>query len=135
MSVESEVLRAAADLISAFENNDRAVYFACFTPDARFMFYTLDHALESRAAYEAQWDSWVKNQGFHVQACASTNQHVAICGQAAVFTHNTASRITTHDGTHLYHERETIVFHKIAGRWLAVHEHLSLVSEESSTPH
>ena len=135
MSAEAEVLRAAADLIAAFEKNDRAAYFACFTPDARFMFYTLDHALDSRAAYEAQWEAWINELGFHVQACASSDQHVAVYGDSAVFTHNTASRITTQDGTHLYHERETIVFHKIAGRWLAVHEHLSLVSEESSTPH
>lgn len=131
MSAEQEVLTAAAALIAAFEKNDRAAYFGSFTPEARFIFYTLGHVLESRAAYEAEWDGWVKNLGFRVEACVSSNQHVAVYGQAAVFTHHTASRITTHEGAHIYQERETIIFHKTGARWLAVHEHLSLVAEES----
>jgi hypothetical protein len=32
------VLKAAADLVSAFARNDRAAYFGAFTADASFVF-------------------------------------------------------------------------------------------------
>jgi hypothetical protein len=49
-----QVLKAAADLVSAFARNDRAAYFGAFTADASFVFYTLPQPLLSRDAYQAQ---------------------------------------------------------------------------------
>ncbi|MEA1135946.1 hypothetical protein, partial [Klebsiella pneumoniae] len=58
------VLKAAADLVSAFARNDRAAYFGAFTADASFVFYTLPQPLLSRDAYQVLWDRWRRDEGF-----------------------------------------------------------------------
>jgi ketosteroid isomerase-like protein len=125
----TEILTAAADLIIAFEANDRAGYFAAFTPEASFIFHNVDRVLASRAAYEAEYDSWVREDGFQVLECTSTCQNVQVYGDTAIFTHQTFTRILTHEGESAAQERETIVFHKTGSGWLAVHEHLSPLPE------
>lgn len=125
MSDEQEVEDAAVALIDAFARNDRPAYFAAFAPEASFIFHATDRVLGSRAAYEAEWESWIRDFGFHVLACESRNRVVKIYGKAGVFTHQTRTRIATKDGEQAYDERETIIFHKTAAGWLAVHEHLS----------
>jgi len=125
MSEEQDVEDAAVALIDAFARNDRAAYFAAFTPEASFIFHATSRVLDSRAAYEAEWESWIRDFGFKVVSCESRNRVVKIYGEAGVFTHQTRTRIVTKDGAQEYDERETIIFHKTGEKWLAVHEHLS----------
>ena len=58
MNERDQVLKAAADLVSAFARNDREAYFGAFSADASFVFYTLEQPLLSRDAYQALWDTW-----------------------------------------------------------------------------
>jgi len=125
MDRESEVLAAAAAIVDAFGAHDRDRYFSLFDPTATFIFHTTPFRLEDRAAYEREWDSWVRDMGFHVQSCSSDNQRVQLFGDLAVFTHDVTTMLSTNDGSDTTHERETIVFEYRNGTWIAVHEHLS----------
>jgi ketosteroid isomerase-like protein len=127
MSDDQDVIDTALRLIDAFSNNDRERYFDMFVPEATFLFYTVPRPLNSRAAYEAEWDSWVRNLEFRVIDCVSTQQSVQLYGNFAIFVHETTTRIATKDGEQTARERETIIFQKIGNEWLGVHEHLSLL--------
>jgi len=122
----AEVLAAADKIVADFGAHNTAAYFAGFTADASFMFYTHTERLDSRAAYETLWAKWEVEDGFKVHACKSTNQLVQlIAADAAVFSHNVESSIEFAGEVSTVLERETIVFARIDGKWLAVHEHLS----------
>lgn len=126
MSASTEVLAAAAKIVDDFGNHRTADYFAGFSSNASFMFYTHTERLDSRAAYEALWAKWESEDGFKVHACRSSNQLVQVLGEdAAVFTHLVSSDIEFAGEVSTVEERETIVFAKSGGQWLAVHEHLS----------
>lgn len=123
---ESTVLAAADALVGAFARHDRDAYFAAFAPEATFLFYNLDRTLDDRAAYEAEWTLWETRDGFRVLGCRSTNRKVRLVGEVAIFTHAVETDISVGGETMTNNERETIVFARDgAGRWLAVHEHLS----------
>ena len=123
---ESAVLTAADILVSAFARHDRAAYFAAFAPEATFLFYNLDRTLDDRAAYEAEWALWETRDGFRVLGCRSTDRKVRLVGDVAIFTHAVETDVSVGGETVTNNERETIVFSRdAAGRWLAVHEHLS----------
>lgn len=125
MAPADEVLAAARRLVEAFGSHRRADYFAAFAPDATFVFYTTPVVLGSRAAYEAEFDSW-EADGFRVLSCESSDQRVQLAGDCAVFTHRVATRATLGGETTVTDERETIVFRREPdGSWLAIHEHLS----------
>ncbi len=123
--VTTEVLRVAAGLVAAFGRHDTEAYFACFAEDATFVFHTTDHVLRSRADYERLWRAWEAEDGFHVQSCESTEQRVQDLGDTAVLSHRVRTTVRTSAGEESVRERETIVFARRGGRWLAVHEHLS----------
>ena len=123
-----QVRQAAADLVAAFASNDSARYFACFSEDATFLFHTLAHPLLSRRAYEQLWAQW-QAEGFTVLACQSSNVHISLQGELAIFIHDVATRIRIAGEEHALNERETIVFRRQDERWLACHEHLSVVSQ------
>ena len=127
MSREAEVLHAAADLVAAFASNDTARYFECFSAQASFVFHTLAAPLNTRAEYEALWQQW-QAEGFAVLGCESSNGRVSVQGDAAVFVHDVATHIRLAGEEHHLQERETIVFRQEGRRWLAWHEHLSVVS-------
>ncbi len=123
---EQAVLAAADACIEAFGGHDRERYFASFTPDATFVFYTTPGRLESRAVWQAEWDRLVAEDGFHVLQCTSDDRRVQVLGDVAVFSHRVRTRSASHDGEVDSDERETIIFQRQAdGAWLAVHEHLS----------
>lgn len=123
---ETSVLTAANSLVSAFSRHDRDTYFAAFAPTATFIFYNLDRTLESRAAYETEWDLWEQRDGFQVLKCTSTSQQIRLHGDIAIFTHSVETEVRFGAETVTNFERETIVFEKTsAGNWLAIHEHLS----------
>ncbi|MGV8917429.1 MAG: YybH family protein [Pseudomonas sp.] len=125
MSEHNAVLQAAADLVTAFASNDREAYFGAFSADATFVFYTLEQPLLTRDAYQALWDSW-RLEGFEVLSCVSSNAHVSLQGDIAVFIHDVATELRMQGEQSFSQERETIVFRQQQqGRWLACHEHLS----------
>ncbi|GAA4720873.1 nuclear transport factor 2 family protein [Pedococcus ginsenosidimutans] len=126
MSTDQEVLASADALVRAFASGDRTAYFACFAPDATFVFHTTPQRLGSRAAYEALWEQWVTEDGFAVVSCSSTDQVVQVLGpDAAVFAHGVTTVVEVGGIREELHERETIVFARRDGVWMAVHEHLS----------
>jgi uncharacterized protein (TIGR02246 family) len=123
---EQEVLAAADALVRAFASGDGAAYFACFAPEATFLFHTTPQRLESRAAYEALWTQWVVDDGFAVISCVSADQRVQVLGRdVAVFAHDVTTVVEAGGGRDELHERESIVFARRDGVWMAVHEHLS----------
>lgn len=120
-----EVMGAAAELVVAFGAHDRDAYFSCFAPSATFVFYNFDRVLTDRADYEAVWTSW-EAEGFQVLGCQSLDQAVTMVDRdVAVFTHTVRTQLAGEQGPFTSGERETIVFQRIDGRWLGVHEHLS----------
>ena len=122
-----QVRQAAADLVAAFASNDTARYFACFSEDATFLFHTLAQPLLSRRAYQDLWAQW-QAEGFAVLGCRSSNVQVSLQGEVAIFMHDVATHIRIAGEEHQLDERETIVFRRQGERWLACHEHLSVVS-------
>jgi uncharacterized protein (TIGR02246 family) len=123
---ERDVRDAADRLVAAFAAGRLDDYFGCFAPDATFVFHTTPERLESPADYRALWERWAREDGFEVLSCTSSGARVQLLGDgAAVFTHDVATRVRTTAGEEDLRERETIVFARRDGRWLAVHEHLS----------
>ncbi len=120
---------AANHLIERFGAFDGEAYFACFAPEATFLFHATNRLLGSRAEYEREWASWV-DAGFEVVSCATHDQRIdLVTPDVAVFTHRVLTAVADADGTHDLVERESIVFRREpSGAWLAVHEHLSPMS-------
>jgi uncharacterized protein (TIGR02246 family) len=127
MSRTAEVRAAVAELVDAFASDDTARYFACFSEDATFVFHTLAQPLQSREAYQTLWQQW-QAEGFVVLNCSSSNAHVSLQGEVAIFIHDVATHLRV-GGEELHlSERETIVLRREEERWLACHEHLSALS-------
>lgn len=130
MTYPTEIGVAADRLVEAFGRHDRDAYFACFAPDATFLFHTTPGLLGSRAAYEALWRTW-ESDGFRVLGCTTADRRIdLVTADIAILTHDVRTRIAGVDGEQ--HERETIVFRKDGNGWLAVHEHLSPAPEEAA---
>ena len=125
--MNAQVLAAAARLLSVFGQNRIEEYFACFTPDATFIFHGLDHRLASLAAYRAAWTEWVRDLDLRILGATSAQQSVDfIAPGVALFTHSVQVTASTTNGIDQRRERETVVFvRQPDGRWLGVHEHLS----------
>lgn len=121
----AEVIAASKAIIAAFGNDAPKTYFKLFDPEASFIFYGTPERLESRSAYEQAWALWRRDLGFRVRSCRSSDQRVQLFGDFAILTHFVVTEITTNQGEETLHERETIIFHRRDGRWVAVHEHLS----------
>lgn len=123
-----EVLAAADHLIGAFRATDAAAYFAAFHEQASFAFHTEPAVLPDRATYEELWRGWT-DAGWRVISCESADRLITIVGDTAIFTH-TVRTTTEQDGLQSSTvERESIVFTRVEGRLVAVHEHLSIVPE------
>jgi ketosteroid isomerase-like protein len=121
---------AADDIVAAFGAHDTERYFSLFAPSATFLFHSSGRLLGSRTEYEAEWASW-EADGFRVLGCTSRDQRVdEVADGVAVFTHRVGTRIQDSGGVHDLDERETIVLRRQGdGRWLGVHEHLSVTPE------
>jgi uncharacterized protein (TIGR02246 family) len=125
VSAEEDVRRAAATLVAAFGSNDTEAYFACFADDATFLFHTTDRLLTSTEEYRQEWDRWVAEDEFRILDCSTEDTAIQLFGDTAVLTHRVRTTVSTRAGAEVLRERETIVFARRDGRWLAVHEHLS----------
>jgi len=121
-----EVRAAANAIVGAYGTHRTEDYFQAFHPEATFVFYSSPERIESRAAFREAWDTWVRDDGFRVLECVSSDQLIQLFGDVAVFMHRLTTRLRTNAGGETVLERETIVFSRQAdGSWLAVHEHLS----------
>lgn len=127
---EREVRAAAEALVAAFGSHDTAAYFAAFAPEASFVFHSTPDVLADRAAYEDLWAQW-ESEGFRVLGCTSRDLRVQPLGaDAAIVTHRVATRVVLDGVEEQLDERESIVFARVDdGRWLAVHEHLSPLTD------
>ena len=125
--LSAAAMQAAVDVIAAFGWHDTARYFAGFAPEATFLFHAEPQLLASRAAYEELWAAWERD-GFRVLSCRSLHPRIdLVTDDVAIFTHSVRTRLAGDDDEQ--RERETIVLRREAdGRWLGVHEHLSLDS-------
>jgi ketosteroid isomerase-like protein len=121
----SSALRAAAELVAAFGSHDTRRYFDAFAPEATFLFHAEPSLVPNRAAYEAMWADWERD-GFRVLSCRSLEPRIdLVTDDVAVFTHGVRTRLAGVEDEQ--RERETIIFRRDPeGRWLGVHEHLSL---------
>ena len=129
MSNEQGVLQAAAHLVSRFASHDFDGYFSCFDEKAVFIFHTSPNVLISKSEYQNEWRAWEKDWGFKVKACISSNQRVQLFDSVAIFSHDVATTLSTNEGEKSFKESETIAFHQVSGKWIAVHEHLSPMPE------
>ena len=134
MSGTEEILAAADHLVRAFGSHDTAAYFGCFDPGATFIFYTTPARLASRAEYEQLWRTWEREDEFRVLSCVSARPVVQELGDVGIFSHDVTTVVRTRAGEETVSERETIVFRRDAGRWAAVHEHLSPRPEPAADP-
>ena len=126
----ADVLAAAHHLVEAFGRHNTEAYFATFAEDATFVFYNHPERLESRQAWRDLWTEW-EGEGFRVLDCRSTNQLVQLLtDDTAVFSHSVETQAQFGEETSTTFERETIVFRKTDGAWLAVHEHLSPIAPD-----
>ena len=126
----SAVAEAAAAIVDAFAATDTERYFACFSPEATFVFHTEPQRLDDRAAYERIWEEWL-SAGWRVVSCSSADSLIQVFDGGAVFSHTVDTTVHTGDGEESYRERETIVFALDGDRLIAVHEHLSPFTEAS----
>lgn len=125
-SIAAEVEEAAGRLVAAYSAHQTDDYFACFHPDATFIFHTSPERITSRDGFRQEWDTWVRDDGFRVLDCSSSEQMIQVFGGVAVFAHNVRTRARAAGEEETTFERETIVFaRQDDGTWLAVHEHLS----------
>ena len=126
-----QITRATDDLVAAFAATDTSSYFACFSPDATFVFHPEATRLNDRAAYEALWATWL-DDGWRVVSCTSSDRMIQILGDAAVLSH-TVDTVTSIDGNEsTTRERESIVFAlDDEHRLVAVHEHLSPIPADA----
>lgn len=121
-----ELQQAIANLLECFARHDTEGYFACFHPEARFLFYTVPEQVLSKAEYRQRWQQWEQEQGFRVLGCRSLAPQLSRYGDCAVLSHQVHTRLQSLEGELSLLERESIVFQQQAdGRWLCIHEHLS----------
>lgn len=125
--MKAQVLAAAGHLLGVFGENRVEDYFACFTPDATFIFHGLDHRLASLADYRSAWAGWVRDLDLRILGAAAQQQTVDfIAPGVALYTHSVQVKVSTKNGVEQRRERETVVFVRQSDqRWLGVHEHLS----------
>lgn len=130
-SPQAEIEAAAKGIVTAFEDNDDSGYFSRFSPDAVFVFHTTSHRLGSRAQYEHEMATWRSEAGFRVISCRSSDPQVLMLGEdVGVFIHDVHTTLSMDGAMHDLRERETIVFYRTGGHWIAVHEHLSPVPQD-----
>lgn len=117
-------IRTAYDrLMKAFSEANTDEYFDCFHAEASFVFPG-ESVLESRAAYRSAWLRW-QHEGVRFTDVVADDVRVRVIGTTAVVTHRIQTTVEAEGETSVDRERETIVFSKVGGRWLAIHEHLS----------
>jgi ketosteroid isomerase-like protein len=122
---ERDALAAADAIVDDFGAGRVPQYFSRFAPDATFLFHSTPRRLESRAEYEELWDQWIRESGFAVRSCRSSDRRIQVFRGCAVFTHTVDTVVVIDGAEQSLHERESIVLERRGGEWVCVHEHLS----------
>ena len=126
-SAESMAIRdvegAYEQLMNAFASGDSDKYFACFHQGASFLFPG-EPLLEPRSTYRSAWSRW-HDEGVTFTDVAADDVRIRVFGNTAVVTHRITTTVNAMGKTTVDRERESVCFARTAGRWLAVHEHLS----------
>lgn len=130
-AAEEEVLAAYTQILDAFAAGRVTEYFSRFHERASFLFWD-EHLLGSRQEYRRRWEEWEEEDGFRVLGADASDVRVSVFGDTAIVTHTIETETETHEGAETVSERESIVFAREDGRWLAVHEHLSPLPEAGS---
>jgi ketosteroid isomerase-like protein len=120
----NDVMLAADALVTAFREQNFPAYFGAFADTATFILHSHPETIASLASYRILWEAW-RRAGFEILDCVSSDRHVQCANETAVFTHRVSTTARLQGETIDTVERETIVFARIDGRWLAIHEHLS----------
>jgi ketosteroid isomerase-like protein len=121
-----EVRDTAKELVRAFGSHDKESYFDFFSKEATFIFYNHPEVLASRQEWFELWETWEKQNNFRIRSCDSHEQRVEMLApDLAIFSHAVWTSIEMDGRVEAVTERETIVFSRRGGRWVAVHEHLS----------
>lgn len=128
--LEAGALAAVDAIIDNFRRHRTDAYFSGFAPDATFLFHTAPHRIDSAADYEALWSEWETRNGFRVHDATSTNRRIQLFGSTAVFSHDVDTTLDMDGDTLILHERESIIMERRQGRWLCVHEHLSIAAPD-----
>ena len=128
----SEVRDAYDRLMAAFARADTDRYFDCFDAAASFVFPG-EPLLDSRAEYREAWQRW-EREGLRFTDVRADDVRVRVLGSTAIVTHRIETTMTMNEEESVDRERESIVFSKIGGRWLAVHEHLSADETQEVVP-
>lgn len=118
-----EVREAYEQLMNAFADGDTDRYFACFHEDSWFVFPG-EPVLEPRSTYRSAWSRW-RDEGIRFTDVVADDVRMRVFGETAVVTHRIATTVTARGKATVDRERESIIFARTDGRWLAVHEHLS----------
>lgn len=126
MLTSPEVLAATDRLVAAFAATDTEAYFACFAPEASFVFHPEASRLDDRATYERLWAGWLAD-GWRVVSCESTERLVQVYGDTGILSHRVRTEVSAGGERSVSDERETIVFVRTEQGLVAVHEHLSAV--------
>ena len=128
----SEVRDAYDRLMAAFARSDTDRYFDCFHTAASFVFPG-ESLLDSRAEYREAWQRW-EREGLRFTDVRADDVRIRVLGSTAIVTHRIETTVTIDGEKSVDRERESIVFSKIEGRWLAVHEHLSADEAQEIAP-
>ncbi len=119
-----EQVRDAYDrLMAAFVTGNTEEYFDCFHEDASFVFPG-EAVLEPLSAYRSAWSRW-QREGVQFTDVVADDISVRVVGETAVVTHRIQTTVIDSGEANVDREQESIVFARVGGKWLAVHEHLS----------
>jgi ketosteroid isomerase-like protein len=119
----AQVREAHDHLMNAFVAGTSDEYFDCFHEEASFVFAG-EALLQPRSAYRSTWDRW-QREGVRFTDAAAYDIRVRVVGDTAVVTHRLRTTVIADGIESVDRERESIVFSRVGGRWLALHEHLS----------
>lgn len=123
---------AAEAIVRAFERNDESDYFSRFSPTCTFIFAPDNTVHPDRASWHSAW-SELQESGWRVEKCRTLESGSHVFPQGGVFWHMLETTALVDGVTQTYRERETIVFENSQEGLLAVHEHLSSVTQEGTT--
>ena len=123
----TQVQEAYERLMRAFSSANTDEYFDCFHEDASFVFPG-EPVLDSLDSYRSTWSRW-QEEGVRFTEVVADDLRIHVVGTSAIVTHRIRTTVEADGTTTVDRERETIVFSRIGGRWLAVHEHLSQASD------
>ncbi|NEM89794.1 nuclear transport factor 2 family protein [Galbitalea soli] len=122
-----QVLTAAEAIVARLGAGDIEAYFECFASDATFAHYAHSDQVLSRSQFLLRWRESMEAEGVRMLSARSSDRRAHIHGDFSVFSHLLRREIARGEQRETLTERESIVFARRGGRWMAVHSHVSPV--------